>query len=262
MARIITAAVLAPLFIYVSLFAPSTAFIAIMEAAAAVCFAEYARMASRKGIGVMRLRGLVAALIIPIAFLGSHYAAYLALALVLGAFLFSMLEDSQHGVERAAYTMLGVCYVGFSFAAPPLIHMQENGPLHFLLICFATWGADIGAYYVGRAIGKRKLAPGISPGKTVEGFVGGIVTAVMFCGVFAIFFFPQPSLLVIVAAGLIGGLIGPAGDLAESQLKRHFGVKDSGSILPGHGGLLDRADALMFTAPIYYVFLTLAGYVS
>ena len=140
--------------------------------------------------------------------------------------------------------------------------LEENGQLQFLLICFATWGADIGAYYAGRYLGKTKLAPAISPGKTVEGFAGGIISAVVFAGLFAFFFFPQANMVLIVGAGLIGGLFGPVGDLAESQIKRFFGVKDSGAILPGHGGLLDRADALMLTAPAYYVLLALAGYVS
>ncbi|MBI5636647.1 MAG: phosphatidate cytidylyltransferase [Nitrospinae bacterium] len=262
MTRIITAAILAPLFIYVTISAPANIFTAMIELAAAICFLEYARMALQKGIAIHRIRGLVASLVIPLAFISSHYVAYMALALILVAFLFTALEDAANDINPAVYTIFGVIYIGVAFSAPVLIRMEENGPMQFLLICFATWGADIGAYYVGRSMGKTKLAPAISPGKTVEGVVGGIVSAVIFAGLFALIFFSQANVVLIAGAGLIGGIIGPVGDLAESQIKRHFGVKDSGSILPGHGGLLDRADALMLTAPAYYIFLALAGYIS
>lgn len=262
MTRIITAAILAPLFIYVTISAPANIFTAMIELAAAICFLEYARMSLLKGISIYRIRGLIASLVIPLAFISSHYVAYMVLALILAAFLFTALEDAASGLDPAVYTIFGVIYIGIAFSAPILIRMEENGPLQFLLICFATWGADIGAYYAGRTMGKTKLAPAISPGKTVEGFVGGIVSALIFATLFASIFFPQANIVLIMGAGLIGGIIGPVGDLAESQIKRHFGVKDSGSILPGHGGLLDRADALMLTAPAYYIFLTLAGYVS
>lgn len=262
MTRIITASVLAAVFIYITISAPANVFTAMIEIAAAICFLEYSRMALRKGVSIHRIRGLVAALLIPLAFVSSHYVAYMVLALILGAFLFMSLEDPANGLEPVVYTVFGVIYVGLAFSAPLLIRMEENGPQQFLLICSATWGADIGAYYVGRNFGKTKLAPAISPGKTVEGAAGGVVSAIALAGLCNFILFPQAGIALTLGAGLIGGIVGPVGDLAESQIKRHFGVKDSGSILPGHGGLLDRADALMLTVPTYYVFLTLAGYVS
>ncbi len=262
MTRIITATILAVFFIYAILSAPVAAFIAMIEFAAAICFLEYARMALNKGIDVLKVRGLVATVLIPLAFISSHYVAYIVLVLILAAFLFSALETAEKGLGPVVYTMFGVIYIGFAFSAPMLIRMEENGPQQFLLICSATWGADIGAYYVGRTFGKIKLAPAISPGKTVEGLAGGVVTAIALAGLCNILFFPQSGMWLVLGAGLIGGIVGPVGDLAESQIKRTFGVKDSGSILPGHGGLLDRADALMLTSPVYYVFLALAGRVS
>ncbi len=262
MTRIITASILAALFIYITLSASMAIFIAMIEIAAAICFLEYARMALHKGITVHRIRGLIAALLIPLAFISSHYVAYMVLVLILAMLLFTALEEAVNGLDSTVYTMFGVIYVGLAFSAPLLIRIEENGSQQFLLICSATWGADIGAYYIGRAFGKTKLAPAISPGKTLEGLAGGIVSAIALAGLCNVIFFPQSGWLLVVGAGVMGGIIGPVGDLSESQIKRHFGVKDSGSILPGHGGLLDRADALMLTVPAYYIFLALAGYVS
>lgn len=262
MTRIITASILAVLFIYITLSAPANVFTAMIITAAAICFLEYARMAIQKGIAVHRIRGLIATVLIPLAFVSSHFVAYMVLALILAAFLFTALENAADGLDPVVYTVFGVIYIGLAFSAPLLIRMEENGPQQFLLICSATWGADIGAYYTGRAFGKTKLAPAISPGKTFEGAAGGVVLAIALAGLCNFIFFPQAGIVLIVGAGLIGGIVGPVGDLAESQIKRHFGVKDSGSILPGHGGLLDRADALMLTVPAYYIFLALAGYVS
>jgi len=259
MARIITAAVLAPVFIYITWFAPVTAFMAMIEIICGICFIEYAGMAAQKGIGVFRLRGLFAALIIPIAFLSASSVVFMVMALVFGSLALSSLTDTKTGVERLIFTMFGIVYVGLAYSAPMLVRTQPDGEKLFLLICCSTWGADIGAYYTGRAVGRTKLAPDISPNKTVEGFVGGIVFSVLSGWLFAHFFFPASAMLMIAGAGLIGGLIGPIGDLVESMMKRHFGVKDSGTILPGHGGFLDRTDALMLTIPFFYVFLALIG---
>ena len=155
--------------------------------------------------------------------------------------------------------LTGVMYIGLGFTGALLIRKLPDGEKLFLLICFATWGADIGAYYAGRLWGKRKLAPRISPGKTVEGFIGGVVSASVFSAAFGYLFYPGSLGIPAAAAALCGGLIGPIGDLSESSIKRYFGVKDSGTLLPGHGGLLDRADALMMSAPVFYIFLAVKG---
>lgn len=262
MKRVVTAAIAAPVFIYITLFAPYNVFVAAMELMAAICFLEFCSMAAHRGTLLFRVRGLLAAMLFPIAFISSHYVGYMVMALVLMAVLSMMFEDQAAGVDRAALTLFGVAYVGLAFTAPVLIRPQQDGPQMFLLICVATWGADIGAYYVGRRFGKRKLAPSISPGKTVEGFAGGCLSAVAASAVYALFFFKGAGIIMVLGAGVIGGVAGPFGDLSESLFKRHFGVKDSGSILPGHGGLLDRADALMATGPLFYVFLTIAGRIS
>jgi phosphatidate cytidylyltransferase len=126
---------------------------------------------------------------------------------------------------------------------------------HLLSFFFlVVMGADAGAYYVGRAIGKHKLAPTISPGKTWEGAVGGVVAAMAMAALAHFWFFRELPLKFILPLAAVMTLVGILGDLAESALKRGAGAKDAANILPGHGGILDRLDSLLFNAPLIYYF--------
>jgi phosphatidate cytidylyltransferase len=115
-------------------------------------------------------------------------------------------------------------------------------------------GADTGAYYVGRAIGKHKLAPAISPGKTWEGVAGGVLAALLMATLAHFWFFRELPLKLGLPLAAVMTILGILGDLTESALKRSVGAKDAASILPGHGGLLDRLDSLLFNAPLIYYF--------
>ena len=143
---------------------------------------------------------------------------------------------------------LGWRIAGFFYALLPALSLlwirdRSADKLDLLLWVFiVTWSTDIGAYFVGRAIGKRKLAPSISPGKTVEGLVGGVIAATLLGGAWAFVLELPPALFVLAP---IFALFAQAGDLFESWMKRRAGLKDSGSWLPGHGGLLDRLDGLV-----------------
>ena len=260
MKRVITALILAPLFIALIWYGSFRIFASFIVMVSAICFFEYAQMAAVKGIEVFRLQGLILVLILPLSFIGSLEPVFAVTSLAVISIFVSALADPEKGVERLAYTMLGVFYIGICLAAPILIRDLADGHKLILLACCGVWGADIGAYYVGRAIGKNKLAPKISPGKTIEGAIGGVALSIASCFLFAQFFFQEADTATVIASGLIGGVVGPAGDLSESMLKRFFGVKDSGTILPGHGGLLDRIDALMFAMPVFYVFIELKGF--
>ena len=134
----------------------------------------------------------------------------------------------------------------------------EGAPLVIMIVAANALG-DTAAYYTGRAIGKRKLSPAISPNKTVEGFFGGVAGAVLGAVAVQLVLAPPLGMGHAVAAGLLAGLIGPVGDLVESAIKRANGVKDSGSLIPGHGGVLDRVDSLLFSASAFYVYLLLVA---
>jgi phosphatidate cytidylyltransferase len=126
-----------------------------------------------------------------------------------------------------------------------------------LLALFIVWSTDIFAYVVGKAIGKTKLMPSVSPNKTVEGSLGGVVFAIITTAIMMLFFNKgalDVSLVKMLFLALVFSIFGQLGDLVESSIKRQYGVKDSGKLLPGHGGILDRFDSLLFVFPLMHVF--------
>ncbi len=129
---------------------------------------------------------------------------------------------------------------------------RDAGLVYIFYSLFIIWATDTGAYFTGRAIGKRKLWPEISPNKTIEGFVGGIVCAVIVSILFGLLTKMNVPILSLSIVTLFLSVFGQVGDLVESALKRHYQVKDSGNILPGHGGILDRFDSLLFVWPLIH----------
>jgi phosphatidate cytidylyltransferase len=148
--------------------------------------------------------------------------------------------------------------LGGSIAALRVLPPAELGPWRLLLLLAIVMGADTAAFFVGSAVGRHKLAPAISPGKTVEGLFGGLAGGVI--GALAVRWAGLRALPLghAVALGLGVAALGTAGDLAESLLKRWAGVKDSGRLFPGHGGMLDRLDSLLFAGPVLYYYFVLA----
>ncbi|HET6414859.1 MAG TPA: phosphatidate cytidylyltransferase [Polyangiales bacterium] len=177
------------------------------------------------------------------------------LLIVLGAMTWSLLQDDPlHDASVRVGWLLGTpVYVGGCMASLALVRdFNPTGAWVFLTMALA-WGSDTAAYFVGRKFGKTKLAPRISPKKTLEGSAGGLAASVL--GALAMsFFLPGLSPMDAIALGILAGAAGQAGDLLVSVLKRSSGVKDSGGILPGHGGILDRVDALAFTAPATWAY--------
>ena len=146
-------------------------------------------------------------------------------------------------------------YLGLPIGAMASLR-QTHGPQALFLLMLTVFTSDIAQYYTGRAFGRRPLAPVISPKKTIEGAVGGFVFGTMLIAVVGHWWLPQASPFVRSAMGAVIVMAGIAGDLFESMLKRSAGVKDSSALIPGHGGVLDRIDALLFAAPIYFVVLS------
>ncbi|MFZ5468944.1 MAG: phosphatidate cytidylyltransferase [Myxococcota bacterium] len=152
------------------------------------------------------------------------------------------------------HLVVGLLYGSLGMTALSGLREGTHGFLWVLCALIVTWLNDTAAYFTGRAFGRHKLYPQVSPHKTWEGFFGGVAGSVG--GLFAAkyLFFSELSVLDCLVVGLAGGVLGPAGDLCESMVKRAYDVKDSGRIIPGHGGLLDRIDALLFNAPMVYVY--------
>ena len=171
---------------------------------------------------------------------------------------FALLRRSRASFQNCLHTALGPLYVGFLLSHALLLREGaaglEDGRDWLLYALFVTFAADTGAFFIGKFLGRNKMAPEISPGKTWEGFVGGLAGAAgVSVGLTALLGLPC-SLPCQIVFGLLLGTVAPLGDLAQSYMKRRAGVKDSGVLLPGHGGILDRMDSLLATLPVtFYV---------
>jgi phosphatidate cytidylyltransferase len=179
----------------------------------------------------------------------------LASVMATGLLLLPRATDIPAAWSRLASAGFGVFYIGGLLAALPLLHVQMGSGWVALAIA-VTFGNDSGAYFTGRAFGRHKLAPAISPGKTVEGALGGLVASLVIILMARGLFLPELSLRDCVMIGVPAAIVGPVGDLVESLLKRAAGAKDSGRLLPGHGGILDRIDALLFVGAYVFLYAT------
>jgi len=215
---------------------------------------EYGSMMRRKGyrpsFGVLLFSGLF----IIAAFIYPHLAQALIFIIIcthaLGV-VFGKLT-----IDDISLSLLGVLIVGWTLGHLILVRGSSPQGFYELLLCFLiSWSTDTGAYFSGRFWGRHKLSPLISPNKTVEGAMGGTVLCVIV--VFSMQgFLPSVPILYLLLVGASASLAGQVGDLLESAVKRWAGVKDSGSLIPGHGGILDRFDSLTLVAPLVYYFLT------
>ncbi|SDG98936.1 phosphatidate cytidylyltransferase [Alteribacillus persepolensis] len=157
--------------------------------------------------------------------------------------------------DEAGFVILSSVYIGYGFYHFLVArNLEEIGLTLILFILFLIWSTDSGAYFVGKRWGKHKLSPDISPKKTIEGFIGGIVMAAVVGGIFHFFFPIYSSITTLILFIVVTSVFGQLGDLVESALKRHYAVKDSGTVLPGHGGVLDRFDSLIFVMPVLHFF--------
>lgn len=259
MQRVLTALALAPCVVGLILLAPPAVFGAAVAALAVVGLREFYALAERCGIRALAAPGYAAgALLTLLPDLTPSPGA--DTSLLLTVFTLALLAAAgfrQNGagpgksLPAAAVTLTGVLYVAAPLLWGRLLHRADP---HWLLFVMAVNAAgDIAALYVGKALGKRPLAPRVSPRKTWAGAVGSIVCSTLAGSAYAnVFLAGRLSAAAAAAAALAMNVAGQAGDLAESALKRGAGVKDSGKLLPGHGGLLDRLDAFLFSVPVMY----------
>ncbi len=252
MKRVLTAAVLVPIIVYVVLWANFWVFLAVLSAAALLSYREYNGIAAAYGFGAPGPVGYGAGLLL----LASTSEAWLLLvALALIAFSLALRGDLAKSLPRAALLFAGIVYVfGCWKCAIPLRQQSPHWLMYALLV---NWAGDIGAYYVGRTFGRHKMAPRVSPHKSWEGAAASVVTSVLLAGAYLVKFVPGITIPFAIALTAAANAAGQFGDMAESAMKRGAGVKDSGAILPGHGGFLDRVDSTLFSLPVVYACLLL-----
>lgn len=167
------------------------------------------------------------------------------------------LRDIRQSGPRLFLSLSGWIYIPLLLSFLVRLRAMENGQWWILLLLVAVMFSDTAAFYVGTAIGKHKLYPAVSPNKSVEGSLAGIVGSLAGALLLALTLFPEISPLRAAGGGLLAGIAGQIGDLFESMLKRSAGVKDSGTLFPGHGGVLDRLDSILFAAPVIYLYVGL-----
>jgi phosphatidate cytidylyltransferase len=256
-----TGVIAVPILFLTIAYGAETLFALLIIIAALVGVTEYNRMVFGTGLWREKVETLAVALLILIAAAVRDRAllvAVLAFA-VMVILMLNLLRIRQEGLDmsRVGKVILGVMYVPLLMSHFILIRQEPEGIRWIFFILVLAFSGDIAAYYVGRGIGRRKLLPEVSPGKTVEGTIGLFAGSIIGCILFRQLFFPILPVLHTVILGLVGSVAGQLGDLCESALKRTAGVKDSGTLLPGHGGILDRLDCLMFITPFVYYYRVL-----
>ena len=269
--RIIFAVIAAPISIGIVYFG-DWALAILLSVLAALAAWELYRIARETGATPLEPAGIGLAALLPIAVHAQRLGLYtlslttlVALVLLLFASTIWLRGPTGKPLASVSITAFGVMYAGlFSYIYALRYHDYAVGALAgttlVLLPVLLTWATDIGAYMFGRTFGRKKLIPSISPGKTVEGAVGGLGLAIVICLLYVRFILMPYAQLGLTIQGavlfaIVVSVAAQTGDLAESLLKREGGVKDSSSIIPGHGGILDRFDSLLFVMPIAFLLL-------
>lgn len=273
MKRIATALILIPLVLLLVFKAPYIAVRVVVGIIALLALDEYLKIAKQYGYEPFRWLSLIAIAVMflaPVELTG--FLLTLPFFFLLAAMRRSPLRD---GLPSSAISLFGVAYIGISLAALVRIRREFDGAF-WLVVLFATiWAGDAVAMYVGKSMGRHKLAPRISPNKTWEGSVGSMIGSLAFsllafhyyslivhadkqAGLWDGRYPDPPKLLPFVLLVIVLNIAGQLGDLIESVIKRGADVKDSGTLLPGHGGILDRIDALLFAAPVLWYYLAIA----
>ena len=269
--RVLTALLLLPLVMLAIFAAPAPWFLVLLAIVLLGGSREYARLAGVSGRGAVYLLVIVQAIILAaLLWYKSEWAnnitlylsiccfAWLLLFVRLALFRPGMQADSNYQYISMATAILSITSGWFALS---WIRVQPAGSWLILLLLLIVWAADTGAYFSGKAFGKRKLAPNISPGKTQAGLLGGLIAAPLIAVLAAHMMsieIIQPTQLVLLS--LVTALVSVGGDLIISLHKRTSGFKDSGSLLPGHGGILDRVDSLLAAAPFFALGLLISGF--
>jgi len=263
MKRELTAAVLSPIVIYVIGWSHPYVYDATIALVASLALYEFLVLGRRKGYAVPMVLCILVMLFIVLAFvlepISVEMGVFLTLLVIPAWYVFrrGTLDDA---LQSSAIAIMATLYVGMLGGS--LIRLRNDfpsdiGPKLVFFLLLVVWLGDAGAYYVGKQFGRHKLSPRISPKKTIEGGIGGIIVAIITAVVIHFTFFPQFPLVHAIIAGAVLSIAGVIGDLAESMWKRSAAVKDSGTLIPGHGGFLDRFDSIFYTAPILYVYWVL-----
>jgi phosphatidate cytidylyltransferase len=256
--RIVSTLILLPLFLWIVIGGVSLVFNLMIVAVGMLANWEFARMFQRAGVPVFREAGLILGALLTAAFASPGWLAVVPAGIVM-IVLAMGLAQTQAGAARwqsVAVTLLGLAWINALLGHTIWLRALPQGLHWMLLLVWVTWIGETAAYTVGSLVGRHKLAPGISPGKTVEGALAQLLASPLAALAAQGWLFPGLGVRDAVLVGLLLGVVGQVGDLVESALKRSVGTKDTGQLIPGHGGILDRVDGLLFNAPALFYYVT------
>ena len=263
--RILSAIVAVPFLYLLILKGGALSFAVLVSVVGLIALGEYYRIVFNKTTasrtGPVQITGYLSCLAI-ICFSYTHPAHFGIIAGILvlnfllsGTIALFQFKDNPDIVDVVIKQVHGLVYIAVMISSLILLRGEaQSGVAWVFYVLFLVAGCDTGAYYAGTYFGKHKLCPSVSPKKTIEGFLGGMIFVLVSGLLVKHWFFPSFSIVSTIVFLFLVSVIGPCGDLYESILKRTGGIKDSGSIIPGHGGILDRIDALLFVAPVAYFF--------
>jgi phosphatidate cytidylyltransferase len=263
--RLASAFVLLPVFLLIVIKAPGWMFNTLVVIASAAALWELVRLFEQAGRPVDRGLALVGGVAVTASFGAARLIDPLALPafsllLAVIAVVTAPVWRGTPDASRSANTLLAITYIGWLLGFGILLHHTSAlGDELVLYVVGVTWIGETAAYVVGSAMGRHKLAPVISPKKSVEGALAQLVASIATGAAVGAWLLPTCGMAVWLGAGALLGVIGQFGDLAESAIKRSVGTKDTGALIPGHGGVLDRIDSLLFNLPAFYYFSRLAG---
>jgi phosphatidate cytidylyltransferase len=256
--RWLTGLLIAPVLVLVILFCSEIIFAGLVIIFTLGGVWEYNKMVFGDGFQIEKAESLIFAAVIPLIVLcrnNQYLTAVLAFAVaaVFISFIASIKETNFEAIS-VPKAIFGIMYIPFLMSYFVALRILDKGPVWIIFVLILAFIGDIVALYVGKYFGKHKLVPLVSPNKTVEGLVGLVLGSTVACLIFGYYFLPQVPLVHIAAMAFAGSIIGQLGDICESAIKRTYHLKDAGSILPGHGGILDRLDCLLFIAPFVYYY--------
>ncbi len=224
---------------------------------------EFLGAVAKESHAIFRLSGLVLTATLPLVifFRGLDLVAPYLVASILVLFVVAIFTSREAGgiLHPAIAALASIVYIGLTLGFIVSLAGLNEGRWWMLLSLIVVWTNDTFAYYTGKNLGRHKLCPTVSPGKTIEGAVGGLIGAVIAAPAFTYFAGLDASFTYLALVGLLLGIIAVLGDLVESAIKRSIGIKDSGGIIPGHGGVLDRIDSLLFVVPALYYLIVFSN---
>ncbi len=262
--RIVTALVLGTVVVSLIALGPPAAVAGLLITVIGICYWEFHAMAAPEFTLDRFVGTFCVCLFLAATYWGSALSSLGSAALIIflpAFFVVARIDPVEKAGQRLTANWAGAVYLGgTAFFGLALL---ENTAWLFTM-CIVIWGADSGAYFAGRAFGKHKLHKEVSPNKTIEGLVGGLATSLVAAAIISDTLMADSGvgLVPCLIAAAVGGLLGPLGDLVESAFKRAYNVKDSGTLLPGHGGFLDRLDALLLAMPFFALYGAYLGIVS